>query len=219
MDEQYLQLLKTKLHKTGWNLMSLGQTRSNGKPRQVKGFLAFVRDRPFGDFLAESPKRIPANPCKSRDSGMGSTSTMGIQKGGLTPTPASADLPPLADFESYPSLMAARPENPCILVGYDSEWENLASGGRDMLSWQFAVVWGGRMVEVCFLKDGNRNLSLDLALGFLLDYLEVLPVDVRRIRRYAYCSKWCDGKAVVTVTDSLDEARSSCRYIYLFMIH
>lgn len=214
MDEQNLQLLKTKLHKTGWNLTSLGQTRSNGKTRQVKGFLAFVRDRPFGDFLSESPKKVPANPCKSRGSSTGSSSSMGIHKGGLTPTPALADLPPLADFESYPSLMATRPDSPCILIGYDSEWENLASCMRDMLSWQFAVVWDGRLVEVCFLKDCDRNLGIDLALGFLLDYLGVSAVDVRKIKRYMYCSKWTDGKAVVSVTDSLQEARGNCRYVY-----
>lgn len=214
MDGQTLQHIKTESQKTGWKEMPLGEKRSNGQTKQMDGFLILVRDRPFGDFLAESPDRVSASPCKSRGSGMGSTSTMGIQKRGLTPTPGSADLPPLADFESYPSLMAARPENPCILIGYDSEWENLASGGRDMLSWQFAVVWKDRIIEICFLKDGNRNLSLDTALGFLLDYLEVPPIDVRRIRRYAYCDKWCDGKAVVTVTDSLDEARNSCRYTY-----
>lgn len=214
MDEQSLQLLKTKLHKTGWDLVSLGQTRSNGKTRPVRGFLAFVRDRPFGDFLAESPKKVPANPCKPRGSGTGSSSSMGIQKGGLTPTPAAGDLPPLADFESYPSLMAARPDSPCILVGYDSEWDSLVFGMRDMLSWQFAVVWDVRLVEICFLKDGDRNLGLDLALGFLLDYLGVPSVDVRKIRRYMYCNKWSGGKAVVSVTDSLREARENCCYVY-----
>ena len=139
---------------------------------------------------------------------------MGIQKGGLTPTPASADLPPLADFENYPSLKAARPDSPCILVGYDSEWENLASCMRYMLSWQFAVVWNSRMIEICFLKGGERNLSLDIALGFVLDYLGVPSVDVRKIRRYAYCSVWQDSKPVVTVTDSLNEARNNCCYVY-----
>lgn len=83
-----------------------------------------------------------------------------------------------------------------------------------MLSWQFAVVWNGRLVEVCFLKDGDASLSLDIALGFVLDYIEVASVDVRKIRRYAYCNAWHDGKPVVTETDSLNEARENCIYVY-----
>lgn len=214
MDERILQLIITKAHKNGWKETPLGMRRSNGQTKQMEGFLVLVRDKPFGDFLAESPKRIPANPCKSRGSSTGSSTAMGIQKGGLTPTPASADLPPLADFENYPSLKAARPDSPCILVGYDSEWDSLVSGCRDMLSWQFAVVWNSCMIEICFFKGCERNLSLDTALGFVLDYLGVSSVDVRKIRRYAYCSVWQDGKPVVTVTDSLNEARNNCRYVY-----
>lgn len=214
MDEQTLQLIIAESHKNGWKEIPLGIRRSNGQTKQMEGFLVLVRDRRFGDFLAESPKRDPGTPCKSRGSGTGSSSAMGMQKGRLTPTPASADLPPLADFENYPSLKAARPDSPCILVGYDSEWDSLTSGCRDMLSWQFAVVWNSRMIEICFFKACERNLSLDTALGFVLDYLGVPSVDVRKIRRYAYCSVWQDGRPVVTVTDSLDEARDNCRYIY-----
>ena len=46
----------------------------------------------------------------------------------------------------------------CLLIGYDSEWENLESG-RDMLSWQYALVDGEDLVEFVFLKDGD-DLSL-----------------------------------------------------------
>lgn len=215
MDRQSLRLMETALHEAGWKRVVLGAKRSNGKTKQVEGFLAFVRDRPFGDFLEKSPKRNPRTPYKSRGSCKGSSSAMGLQKGSLTPPlPLSRDLPPLADFDSYPSLMAARPDNPCILIGFDSEWENLDSGRRSMLSWQFAIVWDNRMIEICFLKDGPANLPLSLALGFLFDYLGVPCVDVRKIRRYEFCDEWCDGKAVVTVTKKLQDARERCRYVY-----
>lgn len=216
MIKQTIELKIEELQQAGWNAVQLGQTRSNGKIKPVEDFLVFVRDRDIDDFLKKSSKSGQSNPCKIKDSDMGSTTGMGRQKNKLTlsDTSSLSDIPPLADFESYPSLMAARPDKPCILIGYDSEWENLNSGGRSMLSWQFAVVWHRRLVEICFLKDGNLNLSLNLALGFILDYLEVPSVDVRKIKRYVYCKAWCDGKPVVTETDSLNDARENCVYVY-----
>ncbi len=215
MEKQAVQIKKEELQRAGWDNVPLGCTRSNGKIKPVEGFLVFVRDRDIDDFLKKSSKAGIAGACKLKGSGTGSGSPMGSQKVSPTPSDSSApDLPPLADFESYPSLMAARPDQPCILIGYDSEWENLDSGGRCMLSWQFAVVWRRHLMEICFIKDGDSNLSLSLALGFILDYLEVPSVDVRRIKRYAYCNAWCDGKPVVTETDRLDVARENCVYVY-----
>lgn len=212
---KHMQLKQAELQQAGWKTVPLGQTRSNGKLKQAEGFLVFVRDRNFDDFLKKSSKKDITNPCSQRDPGTGSGFPMGTQKGSPTLAGSSnVGLPALADFESYPSLRAARPDSPCILIGFDSEWENLDSGRRSMLSWQFSVVWGGRLIEACFLKDGCRNLDLSTALGFILDYLGWKPVDVRRIRKYAYCDAWVDGKASVTVTGSLQEARSNCVYVY-----
>ena len=62
MDERILQLIITEAHKNGWKEIPLGMRRSNGQTKQMEGFLVLVRNRRFGDFLAESPKRIPATP-------------------------------------------------------------------------------------------------------------------------------------------------------------
>lgn len=162
-----------------------------------------------------------ANQHKIRISGMGSGFPMGTPKAVATPDFVSdanidptATLPRLADFDSYPSLVAARPDKPCILIGYDSEWENCSDGGRDMLSWQFAVVWGVRLIEICFIKTGTADLSFDVAMGCILDYLSVGSVDVRKIRRYMYCTGWDNDKPVVVVTDDVNVARSNCKYVY-----
>lgn len=215
MDKQAVLVKKEELQRAGWENVPLGHTRSNGKIKPVEGFLVFVRDREFDDFLKKSSKAGTEEACKLKGSGTGSGSPMGSPEGSTTPAGyCSKVLPCIADFESYPSLAAARPDNPCILIGFDSEWENLDSGGRSMLSWQFAVVWDGRLAEICFLKDGDLNLDLNTALGFIFDYLELKPVDVRKIRRYAYCNAWSGGKAAVTETCSLDEARENCVYVY-----
>ena len=214
MDKQ-IQVKQDELQCAGWKAVPIGQTRSNGKLKQAEGFQVFVRDRNFDDFLKKSSKEDTSNPCKQKGLGTGSGFPMGTPKGSPTlPESSPSGIPPLADFVSYPSLRAARPDNPCIMIGFDSEWENLDSGRRSMLSWQFATVWNGRVIEACFLKDGNRNLDLNTVIGFLFDYLELKPVDVRKIRRYKYCSRWADGKPDVTETASLDEARKNCVYVY-----
>ncbi len=69
-----------------------------------------------------------------------------------------------------------------------------------MLSWQFSVVWNQRLAEIYFIKDGELNLSFNLALGFILDYLKIPSVDVHKIRKYSYCDAFCDGKPDVHFT-------------------
>lgn len=122
MNNQSILLKKEELSQAGWNAVQLGRKRSNGKLKPVDGFLVFVRDRRLDDFLKKSSKAGQPNPCKIKDSGIVSGTGMGMQKGSLTPSePLSPGIPPLADFESYPSLMAARPSKPCILIGFASE--------------------------------------------------------------------------------------------------
>lgn len=227
MDAAKVQQIVSELKKAGWKNQPVGhyKTKINGQNVicQIKGFEVFIRDRDFGEFLKNSPKATSQNWLKTSVSGAGSTAPLGLPKASLTPCqtkPALAipakPLPALADFESYPSLMAARPDKPCILVGYDSEWENLPNGCRDMLSWQFAVVNGTRMVEICFLKTSTVQLSFDRALGCVLDYLDIASVDERKIRRYTYCTGWdtVEDKPILVTTSYLNEARTLCRYAY-----
>lgn len=42
-----------------------------------------------------------------------------------------------------------RQDKPCLLIGFDSEWEN-AIPAREMLSWQFALIDGEDLVEFIF---------------------------------------------------------------------
>lgn len=217
MNSKSRQMKQDKLQHTGWKTVPLGQNRSNGRINPVKGFTAFVRDRNLDDFLKKSSAAVTPTPDKSRVSSMGSAPALGNPEERQTPTPFGTGrqiLPSLASFEDYPSFMAARPDRPCILIGFDTEWQNLGSCGRTMLSWQFAVVWDRRLVEFCILKDGVKNLDLEFALGFILDYLGMVSVDERKITRYSYCSSWNDGKPVVSVTDSLQTARNRCCYVY-----
>lgn len=203
MDSVKVQQMIETLHNAGWKNQPVGhyKTKVNGQNviSQITGFEVFIRDRDFDEFFKNSSMTVSKKPHKMEVFGEGSSTPMGSPEPGATPAVQTKSLPALADFGSYPSLMAARPNKPCILIGYDSEWENLQSGKRDMLSWQFAVIHDLDIIEFCFIKTGNRNLTFDLALGCILDYLDIQSVDVRKIRRYQYCSAWNDkNKPVIT---------------------
>lgn len=222
MITENLQEIVNKLQTNGWTDIPVGYYKSGSQIKEIAGFECLIKNTEIDDFLEKSSNRKTTKPCKIRVCGQGSSSTMGNPKEGITPTTdisvvdsSVAILPKLANFDNYPSFVAARPDKPCILIGYDSEWENLSDGGRDMLTWQFAVVWHDRLIEICFLKTGTADLSFDVAMGCILDYLSVGSVDVRKIRRYMYCTGWDnDDKPVVVVTDDVNVARSNCKYVY-----
>lgn len=220
MDSVKVQQMIETLHNAGWENQPLGyfKTKVNGQNiiKQITDFEIFIRNRDFDEFLKNSSMTVSEKSHKMEVFEEGSSTPMGSPEPGATPAVQTKSLPALADFGSYPSLMSARPNKPCILIGYDSEWENLQSGKRDMLSWQFAVIHNLNLIEFCFIKTGNRNLTFDLALGCILDYLDIKSVDVRKIRRYQYCSAWDndENKPIITTTASLNEARSNYKYVY-----
>ena len=213
----------------GWRTENMGQFRSNGQIRDKRGFKLYTRRRNLrrfiDDFSKKSSSTLCSNPDIYRGSRAGSSSPMGEQKPQMTPltlweepSKTSSDpkskLPALSSFAEYPSLVAARAEKPCLLIGYDSEWQNMDSG-REMLSWQFALVDDEYLVEFVFLKDGEKDLSLQDALACILDHLgKYASVDVRTIRRYRYCPEWKENTPVEKVTADLTEARSCSRYVY-----
>ncbi len=224
--------MKTLLEANGWIDETLGCFRSNGQIKEKTGFLLYTRRRNLNRFIDDYNQKSSSiecpKPCKNKVSARGSSSPMGSPEPNLTPSvydgvvssgshPGSENtLPALSSFSDYPSLMSARKDKPCLLIGYDSEWENL-DYGREMLSWQYALVDGSDLVEYVFLKKGDRDLSLEEAIGYILDHIgKYKPVDIRDVRRYQYCVGWTDNKpdVVEVPTDKLNEARSNCRYVY-----
>lgn len=214
----------------GWVKDRLGQYRSNGQIKEKEGFKLYTRRRNLNDFIDDYSKKSSSDVCpntrKNWASDMGSSSLMGNPEPKLTPSvcyerncfgssdESEKSLPVLSSFSEYPSLMATRKDMPCLLIGYDSEWENLESG-REMLSWQYALIDGEDLVEFVFLKDGKQDLSLMEALGCILDHLDKYEsVDIRTIRRYKYCTEWKDNKPMEVITDNLLEARTNCKHVF-----
>ena len=219
------------LEQNGWVLKPIGFKRTTvGKKTKVvplEGFDLYVRETPMTHFFKNASnkgsQKMPGSPVNTGLPTAGSNPPMGNPTEDLTPVlrgsnppsvPLCTDsLPELSNFSKYPSLVSARPDKPCILIGYDSEWQTTDTG-RDMLSWQFALIWNGNLFEFCFLKAGENDLTLNMALGCILDYICIPSVDLRSIKRYAYCLDWRDGVPVVTVTVNVNEARNKCVYVY-----
>lgn len=111
MDSVKVQQMTDKLHKTGWTNKAVGYYKSGSQIKQIPGFEVFVRNRNFDDFFKKSSMTHSGEPHKIEVFEEGSSPPMGNPKPSLTPDQTKA-LPALADFENYPSLMAARPNKP-----------------------------------------------------------------------------------------------------------
>lgn len=207
----------------GWTQLHLGYTRSNGKIVPRTGFKLYTRRRRLTEYIDDqrnkSSSGAPANTHNQGGPSLGSIPAMGMQKSQMTPSyvvnnTMFSGLPSLSHLTDYESLRALREDRPCLLIGYDSEWES-APVRTDMISWQFGMVHDGMLIEYLFIRDGADNLSLSDALGYILDDLNVYhPVDIRSLKRYVYCSSFKNGEPVETTTSNLDEARLNSRYVY-----
>ena len=210
---------QAKLEKIGWKKRISGYKRSSdNKMTEITDFQVYVKKTKFDSFLKNESSSESENPHKQTGCGVRSNSPMGTHSLNLTTTSQlsqneNLQLPEISNFSHYPSLMAIRPEKPCLLIAFDSEWEN-TPGGRSMLSWQYSVIYNGFIHEIVIIKSGTKDLELDTVLGFILDYLEFTPVELRFIRRYEYCTGWKDGKPITVITSNLTEARSSCIFAY-----
>lgn len=156
---------------------------------------------------------------------MVSSTPMGNPQKDLTPSPilpitrGSENLPVLSSFSNYPSLAAARPVSPALVIAFDSEWYYMVDDGqtyRSILSWQFSLIDGEDLVEYVFIRKSEKyGLSLELAVGRILDSLAIEPTDIRQIRKYESITGKNEetGEPVTTLFDANDEAiRNSIQF-------
>ena len=216
------------LKDAGWNESIIGYKKSGSTIRQIKDYFLVTREQKIDDIFNLSSNTVSKNLDKSRLQRWGSQAPMGTPQEPVNPNPygntsenfdmgsSDNDLPHIGHFEDYPSLMYARPNAPCILIGYDSVCENLPSGEREMLSWEFSVVHENKLIELCFIKENPNvdKISFSIVMACILDYLHVERVDIRKVRRYRYCDGWNDGKPIVNVTSDSKEALNKSIYVY-----
>ncbi len=200
--------------------------KSSNEVKEYTKEILYVRKQPLDDFLKNSSanekccnEKIIAAQALLDSQSIGSNPTMGNPDMNLNPSNSMAaksntPLSKLENFTNYKSLVQARPKSPTLLIGFDSEWENTPCG-RSILSWQFSVIWDGFLVEFVFLRNSKQLLTVDRAIGCILDYLKFPVTDKRTTQEYVYCTGFDSlDKPIITKTKDIAEARSNAAYVY-----
>lgn len=217
----------------GWKRYSAGESSEINYNYR---FDLYIRKRKLADLVSQnddilkissnvlaitsSEKVSKIKGCKAL-SGMVSKASMGNPQKDLTPSPlvpitrGYENLPVLSSFSNYPSLAATRTDSPALVIAFDSEWYYMVDDSkthRIILSWQFSLIDGEDLVEYVFIRKTEKyGLSLELAVGRILDSLAIEPIDIRQIRKYESITGTNveTGEPIITLFDTNDEAMRS----------
>lgn len=232
-------MIASKVKESGWRKYSAGETSAIDYNYI---FDLYVRRRKLADLVSQnddilkkSSKVIDITNYEKTSkikgfravSSMVSKDPMGIPQKDLTPSPLLSivkdreKLPVLSSFSKYPSLEAARPNSPALIIAFDSEWcymvDDDTPDRRFILSWQFSVIDGEDLVEYIFIHKNNKyGLSLELALGRILDNLSFKPTDIRKVRKYeALTGKNSEtGDFITSLFSTKDEAVNNSVFLF-----
>lgn len=142
----------------------------NGEKEQKPLLTSLLKSKMVStwEYLKYSQVTKIENPYVSRDKGAGSNPSMGYPHSDLTPTYISMESlrPRLSNFDQFETMKAVHSEKPSLLIGFDSEW---VGEPREILSWQFSLVVEKYLYEYVFITNSSELLSLDIALGKILD--------------------------------------------------
>ena len=179
--------IKKQVTKTGWKKYDVGSTSNIDYNYR---FDLYIRARRLaaikqsnGDIQEKSPTQASLKLDNSNTSNMVSNASMGFPKQYLTP---SENLPVLSDFSKYASLLAARPTTSALVIGFDSEWYYPNNSvERIVITWQFSLIWGENLVEFLFIRKTLKYaLHIELAIGRILDFLQLPKTDIRKVHKY-----------------------------------
>lgn len=224
------EVVSSSITSMGWKRYSTGESSEINYNYR---FDLYIRRRKLSDLVSQSDDilkkssnvlEITSYENTSKIKGLGTISTMvsntpmGIPQKDLTPSPllpitrGSENLPLLSGFSNYPSLAATRTESPALVIAFDSEWYYLVYDGltyRSILSWQFSLIDGEDLVEYVFIRKSEKyGLSLELAVGRILDSLAIEPTDIRQIRKYESITGKNEetGEPITTLFSTNEEA-------------
>lgn len=198
--------IKNVLEQEGWEKRSVGESY---RIDYNKRFDLYIRRRNLRSVMNQNTQTFEKclgqgeleNQHKYSGFGMVSNTHMGVGYTDLTPKenvnslPDATDLslPVLSSFKEYPSLLAARTHETAQVVAFDAEWffENGdETTPREILSWQFSTVFDTDLVEFVFLRKHEKFLlTLEIALGRIMDYLSFSPIALTKVRGYKALAK------------------------------
>ena len=181
------------------------------------------------NYLVPEEAILPSNSPNSETiqniESVGSFTPMGEPKARIYPDPITGTTVRLSRFENFQSLRALRSDEDSLVIGFDSEW--YGDDIRKMLSWQFALIHGTKLVEYVFIKrdfehaPASTNLWLELALARILDDLQSPTYQRIRISeavQYQYISgiNPATGAFIEMTTNSWEEANNNGLYAYVY---
>lgn len=100
------------------------------------------------------------------------------------------DAEPGSDFSDLPTLKAIRSGKESLCIGFDTEF---FGDPRYILSYQFAVVWEGELLEYVFLNFKDELLDLRDALSLILTDLNYKSFDGRKYMKFRACVGFDDS--------------------------
>lgn len=135
--------------------------------------------------------------------------------------PDCSGLPVLSHFHEFDSLVQV--QSACadsLVISCDTEFVTCAvEDCRIAVSFQFAVIDGVYLHEFVFIRcHPASTIELSFCLGLILDFLNIYqPVKGSDIIHFQACSKFLDGKPVISDFGYVDmnSARASAVYKYL----
>ena len=227
---QITEVVSSSVTSNGWKRYSVGESSQINYNYR---FDLYIRKRKLSDWVSKNDDILKKssnvleitnreNTSKIQDfktfPGVVSNAPMGIPQKTLTPSPllpitrGSEKLPVLSGFSNYPSLEATRLIVQLFVIAFDSEWYYIVDDGqtyRSILSWQFSLIDGENLIEYIFVRKCEKyGLSLELAIGRILDSLAIKPTDIRKVRKYEAITGQNEktGEPITTLFDSNNEA-------------
>ena len=200
-----------QLKKEGWEKISMGTYPSSETIKEYDDrFALFIRKMDFNDFSKKSLNPNGEKPHNTAFFQSGLNDPIARQQTDLTPQGGSYGF---NSFDMYKSLQMIRsPTGKELVISFDSEWWD---DPRQMISWQFSLVYQETLIEFLFFRRSEACLWLELALGCILDHImNDRAVDVDKIRRYKACDAFKSGRPITKIYTIWKEAYNHSKYIY-----
>ena len=202
--------MESKLTGHGWVKQDAGHTQTIDFNKR---FDIYVRTRNMYDVLKQNGVYQEKTPIRQNEKPLKSTfESIVSDKGNATETSLTAPvtpninqfnselLPVLSKFSMYESLSSL--QNNCadsLVIAYDSEWvkcvgwdyiDILKGDKRDILTWQFAVIYQKNLYEFVFVRMRDEYLlPIDYALGYILKFIGFSSYDERSMYLYESLKK------------------------------
>lgn len=117
-----------------------------------------------------------------------------------------------SDFSDLPTLKAIRSGKESLCIGFDTEF---FGDPRQILSYQFAVVWEDSLLEYVFLNFKDELLDLRDALAVIMTDLKFKSFDGRKYMKFRACTGFDDsGKATYEIFEGKPHLIASANRIH-----